>query len=163
MNKDSDEENSEENSQENTSSEETEENSENKNTPELGDFVKLDQPYEIHRPMKLGISANFHPFGSLLTTDGYIGVGVRHPFAKDVSETKVYLDYSVAGRLSFWNFLSFEVSHSYMDQLFKNEFAVALNIRLVEVDAGVSLQSASFAKSFKGAGLGAFVTVAIGF
>jgi hypothetical protein len=59
--------------------------------------------------------------------------------------------------------LNFELSHSYIDQLFRNEFAVAVNIRLVEVDAGISLQSASFAKSFTGAGLGAFVTVSIGF
>ncbi len=130
---------------------------------ELGDFVKLDKPYEIHRPLKLGVSADFHPFGTLLTTSGYLGIGVRHPFAKDTSETNFYFDYSIGGKLSLWNVLNFELSHSYIDQLFRNEFAVAVNIRLVEVDAGISLQSASFAKSFTGAGLGAFVTVSIGF
>ena len=69
----------------------------------------------------------------------------------------------VSGRLSLWNILSFELSHSRMDEIFKNELAVALNIRLVEVDAGVSFQSADFAKSFTGAGVGAFVTVCVGF
>ena len=129
----------------------------------LSAFTKLDKPYEIHRPLKLGVSANFHPFGTLLTTSGYLGIGVRHPFAKDTSETNFYVDYSVAGRLSLWNVLSFELSHSYYDQIFKNEVALALNIRLIEVDAGVSFTSASFAQSFTGAGLGAFVTVAVGF
>ena len=50
-----------------------------------------------------------------------------------------------------------------MDEVYKNALALSLNIRLVEVDAGVSLQSPNFTKSFTGAGLGAFVTLCIGF
>ncbi|MBO4532807.1 MAG: hypothetical protein J5726_03830 [Treponema sp.] len=129
----------------------------------LSEPVTLDKAYAIHRPMKLGVSANFHPFGTLLTTNGYIGLGIRHPFATDKAETDTYVEYEIGGRLSLWNILSFEASHSYYDEIFKNELKVALNIRLVEVDAGVSLQSANFAKSFQGAGVGAFVTVCIGF
>ena len=129
----------------------------------ISDPVTLTKPYAIHRPMKLGVSANFHPFGTLLSTKGYLGLGIRHPFASEKSETDTYVEYEVGGRLSLWNLLSFEASHSYYDEIFKNEFKVAVNIRLVEVDAGVSLQSANFAKSFQGAGLGAFVSVALGF
>lgn len=122
----------------------------------------LSTPYMINRPLKIGVSGSFHPFGSLLTTTGYAGIGVRHPFARDTSETHVYFDYAVSGRLSLWNILSLELSHEYMDEIFKNQVSVAFNIRLVEVDAGVSLQSTSFAQSFTGAGLGAFVTVCVG-
>ena len=129
----------------------------------IQEAVKLASPYKIHRPLKLGASVDFHPFGTLLSTSGYLGVGVRHPFAENKAETQFYFDYSVAGRLSLWNVLSFEASHSRIDETFKNEFALALNIRLIEVDAGVSFQSASFAKSFTGAGAGAFVTVCLGF
>ena len=137
----------------------------------FGEPTILSQPYSIHRPMKIGVSADFHPFGTLLTTSGYVGLGFRHPFAAVINkattggldETQFYVDYSVAGRLSLWNILSLSLSHSYMDELFKNEIAVALNIRLVEVDAGVSFQSPSFTKSFTGAGIGAFVTVCVGF
>ncbi len=129
----------------------------------LTEPVTLAKPYAIHRPMKLGVSANFHPFGTLLTTKGYLGLGIRHPFAAEKSQTDSYVEYEIGGRLSLWNLLSFEASHSYYDEIFKNEFKVAVNIRLVEVDAGVSLQSANFAKSFQGAGLGAFVSVALGF
>ena len=118
----------------------------------------------------MGISADFHPFGTLLTTSGYVGIAFRHPFASAINkanggenETQFYVDYSLAGRLSLWNVLSLSVSHSYMDEIFKNELAVALNIRLVEVDAGVSFQSPTFVKSFSGAGVGAFVTLCIGF
>ena len=135
----------------------------------LGDPVVLATPYAIHRPMKIGISANFHPFGSLLTTSGYLGLGIRHPFASvinsgiDIANTDYYVDYAIAGRLSLWNIISFELSHEHMDEVYKNAFALSVNIRLVEVDAGVSLQSPNFTKSFTGAGLGAFATVAIGF
>jgi hypothetical protein len=131
----------------------------------------LSNPYSIHRPMKIGISADFHPFGTLLTTSGYFGLGFRHPFSAVINkvttggldETQFYVDYSVAGRLSLWNILSLSLSHSYMDQVFKNQVALEVNIRLVEVDAGVSFQSPSFTKSFSGAGVGAFVTVCVGF
>ena len=137
-------------------------------TPEEGgpslEFSEMTtKPYEIHRPLKFGVSANFHPFGTLLSTSGYLGMGVRHPFAKDTKETQFYVDYSLAGKLSLWNVINLEVSHACMDQIFKNQIALSLNIRLVEVDAGVSFQSASFAKSFTGAGVGAYVTVCIGF
>ena len=134
----------------------------------LGDPVLLSTPYAVHRPLKAGISANFHPFGTLLSTKGYIGIGMRHPFASAINsaeggETDYYIDYAVAGRLSLWNIISLELSHEYMDQVYRNALALALNIRLAEVDAGVSLQSPNFAKSFTGAGLGAFVTVCLGF
>jgi len=136
----------------------------------LGEPQILSTPYAIHRPLKFGISADFHPFGTLLTTTGYLGLGFRHPFASainqstgGVDETQVYVDYSIGGRLSLWNILSLSLSHSYLDEIFKNEVALALNIRLIEVDAGISLQSPSFTKSFSGAGLGAFVTVCVGF
>lgn len=136
----------------------------------LGKPKKLDTPYAIHRPLKLGVSANFHPFGSLLCTTGYLGIGCRHPFASainqkngGVDETQFYVDYSIGGRLSLWNVLSFSMAHSRMDEIFKNQFAVELNIRVIEVDAGVSFQSTNFAQSFTGAGMGAFVTLCIGF
>ena len=129
----------------------------------IGEPVTLAKPYAIHRPMKLGVSANFHPFGTLLTTNGYLGLGIRHPFAKSKDEIQTYVEYEVGGRLSLWNILSVEASHSCYDEIFKNQIALEFNIRLVEVDAGVSFQSASFPKSFTGAGLGAFVTVCVGF
>ena len=136
----------------------------------LGKPIKLETPYAIHRPLKFGISADFHPFGTLLSTTGYVGVGFRHPFASAINkdnggrdETQFYFDYSIGGRLSLWNILSFSLSHSYMDEVFKNQFTVELNIRLLEVDAGVSFQSTNFAQSFTGAGVGAFVTLCVGF
>lgn len=137
----------------------------------LGEPTILTTPYSIHRPMKIGVMADFHPFGTLLTTSGYLGLGFRHPFSSVINkattggldETQFYVDYSLTGKLSLWNILSLSLSHSYMDEIFKNEFALAFNIRLIEVDAGVSFQSPSFTKSFTGAGVGAFVTLCLGF
>mgnify|MGYP003484525954 CR=1 FL=1 len=52
----------------------------------LGKPTKLETPYAIHRPLKLGVSADFHPFGTLLSTKGYVGVGFRHPFASAINK-----------------------------------------------------------------------------
>ena len=143
-------------------------------TPLISQAVSLASPYSIHRPLKLGVSADFHPFGTLLSANGYIGIGIRHPFSQGMNKAlkavqgklddpDVYVDYEIGGKLSLWNIITVRASHSYYDEIFKNEVVLALNIRLAEVDAGVSLQSANFAKSFSGAGLGAFVTVCLGF
>ena len=86
----------------------------------LGQPTMLDTPYSIHRPMKFGITADFHPFGSLLTTNGYLGIAFRHPFAAAINkattggldETQFYIDYSLGGRLSLWDILSLSLSHS---------------------------------------------------
>ena len=156
-------------SAEETAGEETSDSSSFDPKNMLGDPIVLTTPYAIHRPMKIGVTANFHPFGSLLSTSGYLGIGIRHPFASainsgmDVANTDYYIDYAISGRLSLWNIISLELSHEHMDEVYKNALALSLNIRLVEVDAGVSIQSPNFTKSFTGAGLGAFATVAIGF
>ena len=91
-----------------------------KNDDLLTDPVILSKPYAVHRPFKLGASVDFHPNGTLLSTYGYLGLGVRHPFAKQKSETQAYIDYTVGGKLSLWNMFTIDLCHSYNDEVFKN-------------------------------------------
>ena len=134
-----------------------------KNDDLLTDAVILSKPYAVHRPFKLGASVDFHPNGTLLSTYGYLGLGVRHPFAKQKSETQAYIDYTVGGKLSLWNMFTIDLCHSYNDEVFKNQITAAFNLRLVEADLGVSYQSPSFTKCFSASGFGAFASVSIGF
>lgn len=129
----------------------------------IPDSVLLDDPYTIHRPLKFAVGVDFHPVGNLLSDYAAIGIGVRHPFAKDKTETKAYIDYLVGTRLSLWNILILDVSHAREDEIFKNKATLGLNLRLLEADLGVSLQSVDFAKSFGGAGLGIDLAICIGF
>lgn len=135
----------------------------NNKGPDIPPSVLLEDPYKIHRPLKFAVGVDFHPVGNLLSDYAAIGIGVRHPFAKDKTETKAYIDYLVGTRLSLWNILILDVSHAREDEIFKNKATLGLNLRLVEADIGVSLQSVDFAKSFSGAGLGVDLAICIGF
>ena len=59
--------------------------------------------------------------------------------------------------------MKFNVSTQYRDQLFIHQMGGTVNIRLIQVDAGVSVQSANFIKSCQGAGFGAYGYITIGF
>lgn len=119
--------------------------------------------YKINRPMKFAISAEFSPFSWLMKYYGTLGVGIKHPFAQDRSEIYFYLDYLIGTKISLVNIISLYLSTERTDEIFKHKATLALNFRLVEIDAGIALESANLQTSFKGSGLGAFVTACIGF
>lgn len=119
--------------------------------------------YKINRPMKFAVSAEFSPFSWLMKYYGTLGVGIKHPFAQDRSEIYFYLDYLIGTKISLVNIISLYLSTERTDEIFKHKATLALNFRLVEIDAGIALESANLQTSFKGSGLGAFVTACIGF
>ena len=119
--------------------------------------------YYINRPMKFAVSAEFRPFSWLMTYYGTLGVGIKHPFAKSREESYFYFDYLIGTKLSLINIISLYLSTERTDEIFKHKATLALNFRLVEIDAGIALESENLKTSFKGSGLGAFVTACIGF
>ena len=58
---------------------------------------------------------------------------------------------------------SFTLSTEYTNQVFIHQFGLDVNIRFVEIDTGISVQSADFARSFTGSGFGAYVYLTMGF
>ena len=121
------------------------------------------EKYYIHRPMKLAVSANFKPFSWLMSYYGTLGLGIKHPFAQNKAETYVYVDYLIGTKLSLVNIISLYLSTERTDEIYKHKATLALNFRLVEVDAGIAFESSNLKTSFKGSGLGAFVTACVGF
>lgn len=119
--------------------------------------------YKINRPMKLSVTADFHPFGNFINYCGGIGIGFKHPFSVIPEERGVYLDYLLSARFSLFNVLSVTVSTERTDEIYKHKALLAMNFRFIELDAGLALESASLVNSFKGNGIGAFVTAYIGF
>lgn len=120
--------------------------------------------YVINRPLKLNASFAFDPFhNDCFVLSGMAGFGVRHPFASDISEVKFFPEYNFAVKLSLAGVLTNTYSTSYIDQLFIHQAALGLNLRVIEIDVGASLQSSTFASSFSMTGFGAFATVSIGF
>ena len=94
---------------------------------------------------------------------GTLGIGIQHPFSPNPAETYFYVDYLVGAKISLYNILSLYVSTERTDEIYKHKAMLALNFRLVEIDAGVAFESANLQTSFKGPGLGAFVTASVGF
>lgn len=122
--------------------------------------VVINEIAYINRPMKIDGYYHFKPIGSLIDLCAGAGFGVYHPF---VENAHFYPEYYLGAQLNLIGLLKFGLSTEYTDQIFKHELGVVFNFRVMEFDAGISVQSASFAKSFSTAGLGAYIIYSIGF
>lgn len=114
----------------------------------------------INRPLKIHAYANYTPFLNLVEFCAGGGLGVYHPFLEDAF---VYPEYYFSAGLNLFNFVKAKLSTEYTDQIFKHQVAANVNLRLVEVECGISLQSTNFIKSMEITGLGGYVIVSLGF
>lgn len=116
--------------------------------------------YKVNRPLKLVGYLDFYPVGNFIDLRVGAGLGVYHPF---METAKAYPQYYAGLTLNLINMLKLSLSTEYTDQLFIHQLGTVFNLRLVEIDAGVSLQSSDFAKSWLVSGAGAYVVVCVGF
>lgn len=114
---------------------------------------------KVNRPLKLMGKLNYSPFNSIFLYEVGLGFGVHHPF---VEGTYAYIEYFLALSIHLGGLFETKLSTEYTDQIFKNQLQTKLNLRIVELDLGVSLESSAFAKSFSTSGFGAFVSVSAG-
>ena len=124
------------------------------------DYYVRDDTFYVNRPLKLDVYVNYNPMGSLFDFCAGAGFGVFHPF---VENTHFYPEYYFGVDMSLARLITLGVSTEYMNQVFKHELTFDFNVRFVEIDLGVSLQSATFTKSFATTGFGAYVMFAFGF
>ena len=116
--------------------------------------------YKINRPLRLMGYADYYPLGNLIDLRVGGGIGLYHPFM----ETAVfYPQYYAGATLNLINMLKISLSTEYTDQIFIHQLGTVVNIRLIEIDTGVSIQSSDFAKSWLVSGVGAYVVFCIGF
>lgn len=116
---------------------------------------------EYYKPIKFGVEAAFRPFGYWFTVSGLLGCGIRDPY---FSETRsVFVEYDVGATVSLFKILDATLSSGYKNKIFVQTVGISLNARVLQLDAKLIFQSASFSKSFTGAGAGAYVGVKIGF
>ena len=119
-----------------------------------------DYSYKIYRPMKFNLALKFSPFENFLTINALAGIGFYHPF---MSDTKIFPEYCVSAKLSFIGLFTFQVSTSYLDRCFSHNVVGGINLRLIQIEAGLGLSSTDFIKSFQITGINGFVSFAIGF
>ena len=119
----------------------------------------LNDLYKVNRPLKLNAYFNYKPFGFLRFKAGG-GFGIRRVGSEN---PLAYPEYYADCTVSLFEMLRATLSTEYTDLLFKHQLEAVVNLRLVDLDAGVSFQASNFLSSFKLAGLGAHVGVIIGF
>lgn len=135
--------------------------SETESEHDFGEFSYSTADKEVYRPMRLGLEGVWRPFGGTwFALEPMAACVIRSPY--DADERIVYPEFSLDARLNFFNFLGLNVGTAYLDQIFVQRVGLMLNARVIEIDAQVSLRSGTFEKSFKGAGLGAYLGFRVG-
>ena len=116
--------------------------------------------FHISRPLRTGAEFAWRPFGDWFTLSALAGLGVRYPFT---DAAVFYPEYNIGMDTQIFHVLGIGISTGYFDKLFMHQLNIMINCRVLEIDAGASLQGENFGQSFKGTGLGAHVGVFMGF
>ena len=121
---------------------------------------ELEEKKYVNRPLKAKAYATYTPTLGLVEFCGGAGFGIYHPFNDDAF---FYPEYYLSAGINCFDFFKAKLSTEYTDQIFKHQAAVDVNVRLVEIECGVSFQSTDFLKSMNVTGIGAYVVTSIGF
>ncbi|MCR5189027.1 MAG: hypothetical protein K6C97_08825 [Treponema sp.] len=116
--------------------------------------------YTVHRPLKVGVYLDYLPLGRFLDLGLGGGMGISRPFS---DSAKFYPEYFLGLTMNVIRVFTFKLTTEYTDQVFIHQFGMDINLRFIELDAGISAQSPDFLKSFTGAGFGGYVYVTLGF
>ncbi|MCL2410963.1 MAG: hypothetical protein FWC97_04895 [Treponema sp.] len=113
----------------------------------------------IVRPFKMVFYANYRPLDrQILTIVPSLGFSVNPLFVQTVS-----LEAGVRAQGDFGNIFMPAISIGYEDQMWRNGFDFVLNLRVIEIGFGVSMQSQQFVRSWQAAGLRANLGIKMGF
>lgn len=114
----------------------------------------------VNRPLKLNVYANKDLLGRLFNARAGAGFGIRRPFCEGAV---FYPEYYLGLTLNLIDIFKIGVSTQYKDQLFIHQLGTTVNVRVFQLDFGISTQSSSFKKSLAVAGVGAYAYVTFGF
>ena len=105
---------------------------------------------KIYRPFTMLVYANYRlPDSYMLALIPSLGFSINPLFLKPFG-----VEGGLSARLDLANIFVTTVGINYNDRVWKNSIDFILNLRAFELDLGLSTQSASFKKSWQGAGIG---------
>lgn len=116
--------------------------------------------YMSNRPLKAAVYLDKDFIGKLMNLRAGLGFGLRRPFTDDYL---FYPEYYVGFTVNILDIAKIGISTQYRDQVFIHQLGTTVNVRIIQLDLGASLQSADFRKSFAFAGFGAYAFVTVGF
>lgn len=114
----------------------------------------------VHRPLKLNVYIDKNFLGTLFNARAGAGFGIKMPYTKDAL---FYPEYYLGFTLNLINVFKLGVSSQYTNQVFIHQLGTTLNVRIIQIDVGVSSQSSSFKKSLSVSGVGVYTYITVGF
>ncbi len=122
--------------------------------------TNVEESLAVHRPLKFDVYLDKNLLGSLFNARAGAGFGIRRPFS---DAAVFYPEYYLGFGINLIDMIKVGVSTQYKDQLFIHQLGTTFNIRLIQLDLGISSQSSSFKKSLSVGGVGAYAYVTVGF
>jgi hypothetical protein len=133
---------------------------------ELDDFepedpvVHDDLAFRVFRPLRFDFYANFKPLSTkLIVLRPNIGFSALTVYGYD----KACFNAGLEAQLNLKRVFSLSLATGYREKVWRHGLNLMLNLRVLELDLGVSLQSQDFAGSFRIQGAGAHAGVRLGF
>lgn len=121
---------------------------------------RLNSPFFVNRPLEFSVYAIYRPFNFLDVVAGG-GIDIEHAF--DSGDPSCYPEYYAGVTASLFNILKATISTEYKDRIFKHEAVGILNLKIIQINVGISMESGEFLKSFNASGLGFYITSLLGF
>lgn len=122
--------------------------------------TNVEESLAVHRPLKFDVYLDKNLLGSLFNARAGAGFGIRRPFS---DAAVFYPEYYLGFGINLIDMIKVGVSTQYKDQLFIHQLGTTFNIRLIQLDLGISSQSSSFKKSLSVGGVGAYAYLTVGF
>ena len=122
--------------------------------------TNVEESLAVHRPLKVDVYLDKNLLGSLFNARAGAGFGIRRPFC---DAAVFYPEYYLGFGINLIDMIKVGVSTQYKDQLFIHQLGTTFNIRLIQLDLGISSQSSSFKKSLSVGGVGAYAYLTVGF
>ncbi|MDR2210814.1 MAG: hypothetical protein LBO65_05015, partial [Spirochaetaceae bacterium] len=138
-----------------------------KSSGEDEDFFEIDPPtarndlaFRAFRPLRFDFYANYRPLDTqLIVLRPNIGFSALTVYGYD----KACFNAGLEAQLNLKRVFSVSLGTGYREKLWRHGLNLMLNLRVLELDLGVSLQSQDFAGSFRIQGAGAHVGFRLGF
>ncbi|MDR2633163.1 MAG: hypothetical protein LBC51_06025 [Treponema sp.] len=114
--------------------------------------------FYVSRPMRFDLYSRIKFIGNLLVLRPHAGLSLFTPYG-DLPCFNAGLE----GQFNVWWLLQLSLSSGYEELVWKHRFGLILNLRVVQLDLGLSTQSQEFTESFALSGLGLSLGMHVGF
>jgi hypothetical protein len=131
--------------------------------PEMNDPVFYDDlAFRVFRPLRVDFYVLYRPFSTkLVVLKPRIGFSALTVYGYEAD--KMCFNAGLEAQLNLKRIFSVSLGTDYRERLWSHNLGLMLNLRVVELDLGVGLQSQDFAGSFRIEGARAFLGLRLGF